>query len=63
MWIDAEEDVLDAEPDRPLVPLADGSFHVGDEHSPDRIAFDTVIDGNATRAIYDCAPFYGTFTA
>jgi hypothetical protein len=62
LWIDAEEDVLDAQPDRPLVPLADGSFHVGDEHSPDRIAFDTVIDGNATRAIYDCAPFYRTFT-
>jgi hypothetical protein len=62
LWIDAEEDVLDAEPDRPLVPLADGSFHVGDEHSPDRIAFDTVIDGQASRAIYDCAPFYRTFT-
>jgi D-alanyl-D-alanine carboxypeptidase len=62
LWIDAEEDVLDAEPDRPLVPLADGSFHVGGEHSPDRIAFDTVIDGHATRAVYDCAPFYRTFT-
>lgn len=62
LWIDAPEDVLDAEPDRPLRPLADGSFHVGDEHSPDRIRFDTVIDGNATRAIYDCAPFYRTFT-
>jgi D-alanyl-D-alanine carboxypeptidase len=62
LWIDAEEDVLDADPDRPLVPLADGSFHVGDEHSPDRVAFDTVIDGNATRAIYDCGPFYRTFT-
>jgi D-alanyl-D-alanine carboxypeptidase len=63
LWIEAEEDVLDAEPDRPLVPLADGSFHVGDEHSPDRITFDTVIDGSATRATYDCAPFYRTFTA
>jgi D-alanyl-D-alanine carboxypeptidase len=62
LWIDAEEDVLDAQPARPLVPLAHGSFHVGDEHSPDRIAFDTVIDGYATRAIYDCARFYRTFT-
>lgn len=62
LWLEAPEDVLDAEPDRPLVPLADGSFRVGDEHSPDRIAFDTVIDGNATRAVYDCAPFYRTFT-
>lgn len=62
LWMDAPDDVFDADPDRALVPLADGSFRVGDEHSPDRIAFDAVIDGRATRAIYDCAAFYRTFT-
>jgi len=62
LWMDAPDDVFDADPDRPLVPLAGRSFRVGDEHSPDRIAFDAVIDGRATRAIYDCAAFYRTFT-
>jgi hypothetical protein len=48
--------------ERPLHPLPDGSFRVGEGWSPDRIRFDTVIDGRATRAIYDCAPMYRTFT-
>lgn len=48
--------------ERPLRPLSDGSFRVGDPWSPDRIRFDTVIDGHATRAVYDCAPMYRTFT-
>lgn len=48
--------------ERELTPLADGDFRVGEPWSPDRIRFDTVIDTKATRAVYDCAPFYRTFT-
>jgi len=48
--------------ERPLRALPDGSFQVGEPWSPDRIRFDTVIDGRATRAVYDCAPMYRTFT-
>lgn len=48
--------------ERPLRVLPDGSFRVGEPWSPDRIRFDTVIDGRATRAVYDCAPMYRTFT-
>ena len=46
-----------------LVPLPDGRFRVGAaEWLPDRVSFDTVIDGRAVRAVYDGAPFYRTFT-
>jgi D-alanyl-D-alanine carboxypeptidase len=46
-----------------LVPLPGGGFRVGTpEWLPDRLAFDTVIDGRATRAVYDGLPFYRTFT-
>jgi hypothetical protein len=46
-----------------LVPLPDRRFRVGArEWLPDRLAFDTVIDGRATRAVYDGTPFYRTFT-
>ena len=46
-----------------LVPLPGGWFRAGaEEWSPRRIRFDTVIDGKATRAVLDCAPYYRTFT-
>jgi len=49
--------------DGELLALADGSFRVlAGDGSPSRIHFDTVIDGRATRAILDCAPYYRTFT-
>jgi len=48
--------------ERPLRALPDGSFRVGESWSPDRIRFDTVIDGRATRAVYDCSPMYRTLT-
>jgi D-alanyl-D-alanine carboxypeptidase len=48
--------------ERPLELRSDGSFRVGEPWSPDRIRFDTPIDGRATRAVYDCAPYYRTFT-
>lgn len=54
-------DVWDAE--LPLVPLRDGVFRVGaDPRSPERLAFDTVIDGVAVRAVYSNCAFYRTFT-
>ena len=52
----------DDEGDWELTALPDGSFRVGDERSPDRVVFDTVIDRRATRAVFDAAPFYRTFT-
>ena len=46
-----------------LVLLPDGRFRVGARKwLPDRLSFDTMIDGQATRAVYDRAPFYRTFT-
>ena len=46
-----------------LVPLSGGGFRVGAPGwLPDRLSFDTVIDGHATRAVYDGLPFYRTFT-
>jgi len=46
-----------------LAPLPDGRFRVGAaDWLPDRLWFDTVIDGRAIRAVYNGAPFYRTFT-
>jgi D-alanyl-D-alanine carboxypeptidase len=46
-----------------LVPLPEGRFRVGAaDWLPDRLWFDTVVDGRAIRAVYDGAPFYRTFT-
>ncbi|WP_328608993.1 beta-lactamase family protein [Amycolatopsis sp. NBC_00345] len=50
------------EPDQ-LVPLPGGAFRVGaDERSPERLRFDVLIDGTATRADYSGCPLYRTFT-
>jgi CubicO group peptidase (beta-lactamase class C family) len=47
----------------PLVPLDDGTFRVGEEPwLPERIAFDTVIDGRAQRASYRGTSYYRAFT-
>ena len=47
----------------PLTPLPDGSFRVGeDERSPERLRFDVVLDGKATRADYAGYAMYRTFT-
>jgi CubicO group peptidase (beta-lactamase class C family) len=58
LWLGFVGDVLDWGGDMPLVPLEDGSFQVGEHWAPDRVRFDTVIDGRATRAILDAAPYY-----
>jgi D-alanyl-D-alanine carboxypeptidase len=51
------------EADPELVPLVDGSFRVGVEPwRPDRIRFDTIVEGAALRAIYNEAVWYRSFT-
>lgn len=46
-----------------LVELGEGAFRVGvDERSPERIRFDTLINGQAVRATLSGCPYYRTFT-
>jgi len=45
----------------PLTPLRDGRYRVGKEWSPERLWFDSVIDGVAQRAWYSGAAFHRTF--
>ncbi len=53
----------EAEGDPELVPLGDGSFRVGrEEWRPDRIRFDTIVEGAALRALYNEAAWYRSFT-
>jgi D-alanyl-D-alanine carboxypeptidase len=54
---------LTFEGDLPLVQIAPGVFRFeGDSGSVDRLAFDTLIDGKATRMNYSGIDFYRTFT-
>jgi D-alanyl-D-alanine carboxypeptidase len=47
----------------PMVPLGNGVFRVGkEEQSPERIRFDTVLEGQALRANLSCCDYYRTFT-
>ncbi len=49
---------------RPLTPLPDGSFRLDEEaHSPERMRFDTIVDGQAMRAIVSGADYYRVDTA
>jgi hypothetical protein len=45
-----------------LTELESGTFRVGHEWSPDRVRFDTVVDGRALRAVFDAAPYYRTLS-
>jgi len=45
----------------PLTPLADGSFRVGKDWSPERLTFDTVMDGSAQRAWLSGAAYHRSF--
>jgi CubicO group peptidase (beta-lactamase class C family) len=45
----------------PVTPLDDGRFRVGKDWSPERISFDTVMDGEAQRAWLSGAPYYRSF--
>jgi CubicO group peptidase (beta-lactamase class C family) len=56
-WVDASERV-------PLAPIQADAFRVGEpEWSPERLHFDTVLDGFAHRAVYSGTPYYRSFTA
>lgn len=47
----------------PVTPLAGGEFRVGGrDWSPERLRFDTIIDGVAQRALLSGAPYTQTFT-
>ena len=48
--------------EEPLAPLGNGRFRAGSEPSPERIRFDTVIEGEATRANLSGCDYYRTFT-
>jgi CubicO group peptidase (beta-lactamase class C family) len=52
-------DWLDGSERRPLVPAGAGDFRVGGEDwSPERLRFDTLVDGLAQRAVYSGTPYY-----
>jgi CubicO group peptidase (beta-lactamase class C family) len=47
----------------PLTALDSGCFRVGEEDwSPERMRFDTIIDGRAQRVVYSGTPYYRAFT-
>lgn len=58
LWLELLDASVDLEGSQPLAPQDDGSFAIGDPPTPSRIRFDTPIDGRATRAVLDAAPFY-----
>lgn len=45
----------------PVTPLHDGEWRVGDEWSPDRVRFDTMVDGVTQHAIYNAALYSRSF--
>jgi CubicO group peptidase (beta-lactamase class C family) len=61
LWLAFTGDASDADGEQPLTDAGDGSFRLGEPWSPDRVRFDTVIDGRTTRAVLDAAPYYRTF--
>jgi hypothetical protein len=47
----------------PLTPLDGNRFRVGEvDWSPERMHFDTIIDGRPHRAVYSRTPYYRAFT-
>lgn len=51
------------QPSAPMTPLRAGTFRVGkDERSPERLSFDTLVEGRAIRATYSGHDYYRTFT-
>ena len=45
----------------PMVPLGGAVFRVGeDDRWPERIRFDTIVDGRAFRAVLSCGNYYRT---
>jgi CubicO group peptidase (beta-lactamase class C family) len=55
-------DWTDGSERHPLTPLADLGFRVGEpDWTPERIRFDTVVDGLAQRAVLSGTPYYRAF--
>jgi D-alanyl-D-alanine carboxypeptidase len=47
--------------EEPMVSLGGAVFRLGkDDRSPERIRFDTIVDGRALRAIFSCGNYYRT---
>ena len=47
--------------EKDLIPLGDGEWRVGDAWSPDRVRFDTFVDGAAQHAIYNAVLYSRSF--
>ena len=45
----------------PLTALRDGEWRLGDEHSPDRVAFDTIVNDRTQRAQYNAVSYARSF--
>jgi hypothetical protein len=61
LWLTFAEAPDGFEDEAPLVPLEDGTFRVGeDPGGPERLAFDTVIDGRPIRALLSGWPYERT---
>ena len=45
----------------PLTALRDGEWRVGDEDGPDRVAFDTIVNDRAQRAMYNAVSYARSF--
>ncbi len=59
LWLSIPSDPDGLADEQPLVPLPDGSFRPGsDEQGPERIRFDTILDGNALRANLSGGDYY-----
>jgi D-alanyl-D-alanine carboxypeptidase len=59
LWLSFAEPPDGFDDEAPLIPLPDGTFRVGeDEGGPERLAFDTVIDGRPVRALLSGWPYY-----
>jgi CubicO group peptidase (beta-lactamase class C family) len=55
--------IAPSESEEPLVPLGSAVFRVGeDDRSPERIRFDTILNGRALRASLSCNDYYRAFT-
>jgi CubicO group peptidase (beta-lactamase class C family) len=48
--------------ERELEMLDDGEFRAGESWSPDRVRFDTVLDGRPQQAVYNGRPYVRSFT-
>ncbi len=61
LWLTFADAPDGFEDEAPLVPLADGTLRVGeDAGGPERLAFDTVIDGRPVRALLSGWPYNRT---